>query len=300
MKPKRSRRAMLGLGWALAISAPLALGKADDVSSPPRAFLDGTGPGWKELVEDDFTDVNCDPDTWTWKDGVIHCTGRPVGVIRTKKPVTNFELVAEWKHLRSGGNSGIFVWAPEKALEGIKPNSLPRGGIEVQILDHGYREQYEKQSGKKATWFTTNGDVFAVGTSKMTPFPPVSPDGSRSFPTKTPEQGGRRVEPLLRPRHQRRGPALGQRRGSLRRQRLRAALGFSLPRVGRLAGRVPASCESANCRDRAGLSSPKPTTMTDPKRPLMSFPSKRTGPSASLGARSFVTAGGSTDLAGRS
>ena len=127
MKPKLSRRALLGLVWALAISAPLALGKVDDSHAHPKAYLDGTGPGWKELVEDDFTDVNCDPETWTWKDGVIHCTGQPVGVIRTKKPVTNFELVAEWRHLRSGGNSGIFVWAPEKALEGIKPDSLPQG-----------------------------------------------------------------------------------------------------------------------------------------------------------------------------
>jgi Domain of Unknown Function (DUF1080) len=189
MKPNMSRRAMLGLAWALAISAPLALGKADDSQEHPKAYLDGTGPGWRELVEDDFTDVNCDPDTWTWKDGVIHCTGKPVGVIRTKKSVTNFELVAEWKHLRSAGNSGIFVWAPEKALEGIKPNSLPRGGIEVQILDHGYRDQYEKRSGKKATWFTTDGDVFSVGTSKMKPFPPVSPDGSRSFPTQRKSKG---------------------------------------------------------------------------------------------------------------
>ena len=49
----------------------------------PGPYLDGTGPGWKELAEDDFTDVNCDPETWTWKDGVIHCTGQPVGVIRT-------------------------------------------------------------------------------------------------------------------------------------------------------------------------------------------------------------------------
>jgi hypothetical protein len=30
MKNNPSRRAMLGLVWALAISAPLALGKADD------------------------------------------------------------------------------------------------------------------------------------------------------------------------------------------------------------------------------------------------------------------------------
>ena len=99
--------------------------------------------------------------------------------------MTNFELVAEWKHLRSGGNSGIFVWAPAKERSrASSPTHSRSGGIEVQIFDHGYREQYEKKSGKKATWFTTDGDVFAVGTSKMKPFPPVSPDGSRSFPKK--------------------------------------------------------------------------------------------------------------------
>ena len=85
---------------------------------------------------------------------------------------------------KSGGNSGIFVWAAESSLEGLKPGTLPRGGIEVQVLDHGYNDQYEKQTGKKADWFTTHGDVFPVGTSTMTPFPPVSPDGHRSFPAK--------------------------------------------------------------------------------------------------------------------
>ena len=114
----------------------------------------------------------------------MHCTGQPVGVTRTRKPLGNFELVAQWRHLQSGGNSGIFVWAAESSLEGLKPGSLPRGGIEVQVLDHGYKTQYEKDSGKKADWFTTHGDVFPVGTSKMTPFAPVSPDGHRSFPSK--------------------------------------------------------------------------------------------------------------------
>ena len=52
----------------------------------------------------------------------------------------------------------------------------------MQVLDHGYTEQYEASSGKKATWFTTNGDIFPVGRSKLKPFPPLSPDGSRSFP----------------------------------------------------------------------------------------------------------------------
>lgn len=162
---------------------------ADEPSGLPRAYLDGTGPGWRALGEDDFTRVNCDPDTWTWKDGAVHCKGRPVGVIRTKRPVTNFELVAQWRHLKPGGNSGIFVWASEKALTGLKPDALPPGGIEVQMLDHGYAEQYQKKTGKKPDWFTTNGDVFAVGASRMKPFPPLSPDGSRSFPTKNLSRG---------------------------------------------------------------------------------------------------------------
>jgi len=184
MKLISFRLIVLALGWLVLFTAPLALGQPDQAIAPPKAFLDGTGPGWKELGEGDFTRVNCNPDTWSWKDGVVHCTGQPIGVIRTQKAFTNFELVAQWRHLESGGNSGIFVWAAEKSLAGIKPGTLPRGGIEVQVLDHGFREQYEKKSGKKGTFFTTHGDVFAVGTSKMTPFPPVSPDGSRSFPSK--------------------------------------------------------------------------------------------------------------------
>ena len=62
----------------------------------------------------------------------------------------------------SGGNSGIFVWTDEAALKDLEPGSLPRGGIEVQVLDHGYTAEYEQSTGKNADWFTTNGDVFPV------------------------------------------------------------------------------------------------------------------------------------------
>jgi hypothetical protein len=154
-----------------------------------KAFIDGIGPGWTALGEADFENVNTDPDTWTFKDGGIQCKGTPVGVTKSKKKITNFELVAEWRHLKSGGNSGIFVWATDESLTGLKPNSLPPGGIEVQILDHGYAEQYEKSQKKKPDWFTTNGDVFPVGKSKMTPFAPVSPGGERSFPRKNLSKG---------------------------------------------------------------------------------------------------------------
>jgi hypothetical protein len=161
----------------LAPSAPFA-------QEPPRAFIDGVGPGWRALGEGDFAGVNGTTDTWTWKDGVLQCSGKPIGVMRTRQKFTNVEMVVEWRHLRPAGNSGVFFWVPDEALAGLKPDALPEFGIEVQMLDHGFREQYEKQSGKKGTWFTTQGDIFAVGRSRLEPFAPLSPDGSRSFPRK--------------------------------------------------------------------------------------------------------------------
>lgn len=158
----------------------------------PKAVIDGTGPGWRILSQNDFVNVNCDPETWSWTNGVAFCTGQPVGVIRTKARFTNFELVAQWRHLRSAGNSGIFVWASPESIQALEQGSgkgrLPHG-IEVQALDHGYAEQYERKQKKKPDWFSTNGDVFATGSATMDPFPPVSPNGKRSFPSKNLSKG---------------------------------------------------------------------------------------------------------------
>ena len=176
-------RSLIGLGTLLTPAT------ADEPADLPAATIDGTGTGWRALGEADFADVNCAPDTWTWEGGTVHCTGEPVGVIRTVEPVENFELVARWRHLKPGGNSGIFVWAPPEALEGIEPGTLPRGGIEVQVLDNAFTAQYEERTGKPGDWFSTHGDVFPVGTSAMNPFPPTSPDGSRSFPTEQRSKG---------------------------------------------------------------------------------------------------------------
>lgn len=154
----------------------------------PAAGIRGTEAGWVDLTGDDFTQVNCPPGTWTWEGNGVHCTGEIIGVTRTQKTYTNFELSVEWNHRKPAGNSGIFVWAPEGPLTALhqkfqaeQKGGLPKG-IEVQVLDLGYKERYEKDGKRKATWFTCHGDVFSVGT-RMTPFPPLSPDGSRSFPT---------------------------------------------------------------------------------------------------------------------
>ncbi len=157
----------------------------------PKAFVDGTGLGWRELSGTNFAIVNTDADTFKWTNGFVFCNGKPIGVTRTTMLVTNFELVTQWRHLQSGGNSGIFVWATPESIDELasgKGRRLPTG-IEVQVLDHGYKEIFEKQSGKKATWFTSDGDVFPTGTTKMKPFPPTSPSGERSFPRKNLSKG---------------------------------------------------------------------------------------------------------------
>jgi hypothetical protein len=177
--------AALGLGLQIASSVRAA----EAPSALPKAFIDGAGLGWRDLTLRDFTNVNCAPDTWAWKEGVIACTGQPVGVIRSLQTFTNLELVVTWRHLKSAGNSGVFLWASAEALTGLQPGQLPPGGIEVQVLDHGYATQYEKETGQPPDWFTTHGDVFPVGKSRMTPFPPAAPNGQRSFPRKNLSRG---------------------------------------------------------------------------------------------------------------
>jgi Domain of Unknown Function (DUF1080)/Trehalose utilisation len=147
-----------------------------------RAAMDDSQPGWRSLTAADFEKVNSADDTWSWKEGVLHCTGNPVSVIRTENQFRNFELVVEWMHEKAGGNSGVFVWGTPKSIERLTMAGKPGlpSGIEVQVLDHGFTTRM-KANGNKTDWFGTNGDVFPVGV-KMTPFPPVSPDGSRSYP----------------------------------------------------------------------------------------------------------------------
>ena len=132
------------------------------------------------------------PDTWTWKDGCCTAPASRSASCAHGEQYTNFELVVEWRHLQArpatpASSSG----RRRRRSRTSKPDALPHGGIEVQVLDHGYAEQYEKRTGKKADWFTTNGDVFPVGKSKMKPFPPVSPNGSAQLPAQEPEQGRR-------------------------------------------------------------------------------------------------------------
>ena len=130
-----------------------------------------------------WVNANCAPETWSVREGMIHCTGQPTGALRTARQYENFILEVEWRHLEKSGNSGVFIWGTPIAAPGVP---FLRG-IEVQVLDHGYAEQYEKQTGKKPDWFTTHGDVFPIHGATMKPFGRHNSD--RSFPSEDRSKG---------------------------------------------------------------------------------------------------------------
>ncbi len=145
-----------------------ALGMAGHLAA---ADQDGFVPLFNGHDLSGWVNANCAPETWSVKDGNIHCTGHPTGAMRTLRQYENFILEVDWRHLSSGGNSGVFIWGTPIAAPGVP---FLRG-IEVQVLDHGYN------SPGKNEWYTTHGDVFPIHGAKMKPF--GRHNGDRSFPS---------------------------------------------------------------------------------------------------------------------
>ena len=74
-------------------------------SGQVRVVIDDNQPGWRVLLAEDFSSVNCPDNTWSWKEDVLHCTGQPIGVLRTKNEYKNFEMA---KYLQKD-NLGFLV-----------------------------------------------------------------------------------------------------------------------------------------------------------------------------------------------
>lgn len=113
--------------------------------------------------------VNTPSDTWSFQDGVLRCTGKPIGELRTEQMYQNFEMEIEWRHLVPGGNAGIFVWADDITARGVPFHR----GIEVQVLENAYGNTNSH---------TTHGDIFPIHGAQMKPI--NGRGGQRAFPTK--------------------------------------------------------------------------------------------------------------------
>lgn len=107
-----------------------------------------------------WVNVNCGPETWTVKDGVIVCTGIPTGVLRTEKMYENYVLELEWQHTVKGGNAGLFVHSDALTARG-QPFTR---SVEVQIMDGNH------------------GDIFSIHGASLTPARPHPRGYARALP----------------------------------------------------------------------------------------------------------------------
>jgi hypothetical protein len=115
-----------------------------------------------------WVNVNCAPDTFTVRDGLIVSTGVPTGVMRSERQYENFELELEWRHMKPTGNAGLFVWSDPITA----PGTPFARAIEVQILD-----------GRNSENYTSHGDVFAIHGATFKPDRPHPNGWMRCLPS---------------------------------------------------------------------------------------------------------------------
>lgn len=153
----------------------LACGSAMLVSgSPPETRQDL--PQYRDLFNGKdlagWVNVNCAEDTWSVKEGLLVCTGKPIGVMRTDRQYENFLLHIEWRHMKEGGNSGCFIWSDGSIPGGGR---LPRG-MEVQMLELEWPNINKTRDGKPNDIAYVSGELFGVGWKAA----PDNPRGERS------------------------------------------------------------------------------------------------------------------------
>ena len=129
---------------------------------------DGFRPMFNGKNFDGWVAVNTAPSTWTVKDNMIICSGKPIGEMRTDRMYQNFIMEVEWRHMKRGGNAGIFVWADDITARGQPFHR----GVEVQVLENGYGN---------GGGHTVHGDIFPIHGARMKPI--NGRGGGRAFPT---------------------------------------------------------------------------------------------------------------------
>jgi hypothetical protein len=173
-----SRFLFLSLSCVLVFSliSP-SYGQESDTQEP--STVDTEELGFRDLFNGkDLTgwvDVNTSPETWSVnkEEGILVCTGKPIGVMRTDRHYENFVLQVEWRHMEAGGNSGVFLWCDAIPDKG---NRLPKG-MEVQMLELDWVNQHKKKDGSLPPIAYVQGELFGAGGMTATP---ENPRGTRS------------------------------------------------------------------------------------------------------------------------
>jgi hypothetical protein len=94
---------------SLLVAPVCAAEKKDEPTTPKSKTMLWNGKdfaGWKLFVPDPSHDVT---KTWSIKDGILRCEGRPAGYMRTEKDYANYLVHVEWRWPEKGGNNGVLV-----------------------------------------------------------------------------------------------------------------------------------------------------------------------------------------------
>ena len=92
---------------SLLVTPMCAAEKKDEPTVPKSKTMLWNGKdfaGWKLFVPDPSHDV---AKTWSVKEGILRCEGRPAGYMRTEKDYASYLIHVEWRWPEKGGNNGV-------------------------------------------------------------------------------------------------------------------------------------------------------------------------------------------------
>lgn len=116
-------------------------------------------------------DADANPDdTWSYQDGVVSCTGKPNGYMRTRESYSNYTIHLEWRWTGEPGNSGLLlhvngkdtVWPQcieSQLMNGNAGDFYFLGGTRAAELESGRRIQKQLKSNEKAPGEWNSMDV---------------------------------------------------------------------------------------------------------------------------------------------
>lgn len=108
---KRVHSLALGLLWFSSFHFNALAGVAPEAAAPTASIELFNGKdltGWTGITRDKASWTN----TWNVQNGVIHCTGKPTGYLRSEKSFRDYRLTVEWRFVKiapKADNTGVLV-----------------------------------------------------------------------------------------------------------------------------------------------------------------------------------------------
>jgi len=103
------RTMLVSVGVAMLVAGLAGAAEAVKPTVPAEKIVLFNGKdftGWKLFLRDAAADV---AKTWSVDAGILRCTGKPAGYMRTETPYADYHLHVEWRWPGKPGNNGVLV-----------------------------------------------------------------------------------------------------------------------------------------------------------------------------------------------